>query len=156
MHLSQHDLTHRGEPTTRVDLPPLTPWRRLGAMVRVAVSGFNANAVVLLALAPLALAAVGMAQTLDSPYAARLHGHGMLAIAQVFQIASPFYVLSAATMAALQRWRGARELFVAWVLVVVAARAVAQHQQPHDAAISTAALAHSAAAAQFRGSARCS
>jgi hypothetical protein len=65
-----------------------------------------------------------MAQALDSPGATTLRGQGMLALAHVFQIFSPFYLFGAATMAGLHRWRGARDVFLAWILVVIAARAV--------------------------------
>ena len=167
MHSPLHDpAALRGEPTTRVDIPALTPRRRFVAVarvsvrrcttvLRVAMSGFRVDTVVLLAVAPLAIAAVLFAGVLDSPRAAELHGRGVLSLAQVFRFTSPFYVISAAAMAGLQRWRGARDFFVAWVLVLIAGHAVARHQSPVSV-VSSAADSRASAASSTSRSVGCS
>jgi hypothetical protein len=149
MHSPQPDpAALRGEPTTRIDIPVLTPRRRFVAVVRVALRRCGA---VLRA----ALSGFRVAQVLDSPDAARLHGCGVLVLVRAFQVMSPIYVVGAAWLAALHRWRGARDLFVAWVLVLIAGHAVARHQPPAKV-VSAAADSRASAASSTSRSTWCS
>ena len=103
----------QGEPLTRIDIPVLTARRRLWLLICRACRGIRIPFVLLLLSLPVALWGVVLAHSLRPDW--------LRVLIPALRLSVPVYLAAAClVVAAGGRWRTARELCLAVVLIVVA------------------------------------
>jgi hypothetical protein len=104
------------EPPTRIDIPVLTPWRRARLLLGDACRGASVSFLLLLLCLPVALWGIALAYTLRPDW--------VLSLVPAFHLFAPVYLTAASALVAVGKWRAARELFLAVLLLIAASHVV--------------------------------